>query len=282
MILSAASTALKPVQELNARLDVVNNILSVAGYPSEKIDKMSPDQRVALYKKDFQALLLDKNNEEASKEDLMDRLSVLGYKKEELEEKETFEVLDTFKTKLGLLAHRNHQKVAEYDPGYKLLFTYRPEDDKKIEAYIIPISGKGLWGDIYGYFALKPDLNTVEGIRFYKHQETPGLGGEIEKRWFNDQFVGKKIFSDSGEFKSITIVKGEAKLVCPGEEIQHCVDGISGATITGKSVNKFLSADLKEYLDYFKSIMKQNESSPGVDAESIMQSVKEKVEGVGL
>ena len=62
----------------------------------------------------------------------------------------------------------------------------------KPEAYIIPITGKGLWSTLYGYFAIDNDLNTVKGITFYKHGETPGLGAEIEKEWFQKNFIGKK------------------------------------------------------------------------------------------
>ena len=90
-----------------------------------------------------------------------------------------------------------------------LLPLYYAEEDGEIKAYIIPVSGKGLWSTIYGYIALEKDLNTVMGITFYKHGETPGLGGEIEKDWFKNNFKGKKIYSPDGELVSITVVKGK-------------------------------------------------------------------------
>jgi Na+-transporting NADH:ubiquinone oxidoreductase subunit C len=62
----------------------------------------------------------------------------------------------------------------------------------KLTAYIIPFTSRGLWGKIYGYLALDTDGATIKGFTVYKHQETPGLGGEIEKRWSERTFQGRK------------------------------------------------------------------------------------------
>ena len=67
------------------------------------------------------------------------------------------------------------------------------DNSDQIRSYIIPIETRGLWGKIYGYLALQEDGSTIEGFTVYKHSETPGLGGEIENRWFQKNFVGKKI-----------------------------------------------------------------------------------------
>ena len=65
--------------------------------------------------------------------------------------------------------------------------------DGEFQGIALPVAGKGLWSTVFGYIALEPDLNTVLGIQFYKHGETPGLGGEVEKKWFTNNFVGKKL-----------------------------------------------------------------------------------------
>ena len=73
--------------------------------------------------------------------------------------------------------------------------------DKKngiVQGYAIPISGKGLWSTLYGYFAVEPDGKTANGITFYSHKETPGLGGEVDKAWFKDNFIGKRFVNDDG------------------------------------------------------------------------------------
>lgn len=252
VILSSAATALKPLQALNARLDVIENILSVSGYEQDKIDEMKPEQVVELYREKFQISLLNKDYEEVDRSELEEKLKLVGYTDESLKEMETFEIMEIFNSKLRLIARRSDQTVKEFDPGYKLMYQYKPEDG--VEAYIIPVNGKGLWGMIYGYLALEPDLVTVKGIRFYNHQETPGLGGEIEKEWFTSRFKGKQIVSDGGEFTSVTIVKGDASNLYEGEELTHYVDGISGATITGNGVNDFIRADLLKYEPYFKKL----------------------------
>ncbi|MBM3423136.1 MAG: FMN-binding protein [Chlorobi bacterium] len=110
------------------------------------------------------------------------------------------------------------------------------------EAYVLPVSGKGVWSTINGFIALEADRNTVRGISFYEHGETPGLGGEIEKDRFTREFKGKKIFRD-GKLVSITIAK--ARLPEPSE---YAVDGISGASLTTGGINRFLKDDLLNYL----------------------------------
>jgi Na+-transporting NADH:ubiquinone oxidoreductase subunit C len=124
-----------------------------------------------------------------------------------------------------------------------------------IDGYAIPISGKGLWSTLYGYIALEADGITVKGITFYKHGETPGLGGEVEKEWFTSNFVGKKIVDDNGKLVSIEIIKGEVDERSP--EAYHQVDGISGATMTSKGLNAFLKTDLEKYEPFFQRIRKE-------------------------
>lgn len=127
-------------------------------------------------------------------------------------------------------------------------------EDGKVAAYCIPVVGKGLWSTIYGYIALEPDMNTVRGISFYKHGETPGLGSEIESEKFHDHFKGKKIFTEAGQLKSIRVIKGGVKK--KSKNLIHEVDGISGATLTGDGVTKLLASSLALYEPYMKIIRK--------------------------
>jgi len=113
--------------------------------------------------------------------------------------------------------------------------------------YIVPMRGKGLWGPVWGYLALESDGNTVVGATFDHKSETPGLGAEITTPMFTEQFPGKKI-SESGEFKSISVVKSGTS------NGDYMVDGISGGTITSNGVNDMLSDCLAPYASYFKNI----------------------------
>ena len=126
---------------------------------------------------------------------------------------------------------------------------YVDEKAGVIEGYAIPISGKGLWSTLFGYFAVSPDAVTAKGITFYSHKETPGLGGEVEKPWFQNNFVGKRFIDEEGKLVGIKVIKGKAN---PDSEYE--VDGISGATITSKGLENFLVDDLKKYEPFFKKI----------------------------
>lgn len=105
---------------------------------------------------------------------------------------------------------------------------------------------------MFGYIALEPDTDTVLGIQFYKHGETPGLGGEVEKAWFTNNFVGKKIRSNDDKVIGIEVLKGKVDSSNPYS--MHQVDGISGATVTGKGVGSFLKEDLGRYESYFNKV----------------------------
>lgn len=119
--------------------------------------------------------------------------------------------------------------------------------DQVIENYIIPINTKGLWGDIKGYLALDRDGRTISGFTVYKHSETPGLGGEIEKQWFGQNFVGKKIVDQTNEFVAVSIAKGAVKDSIARDKQANYVDGISGATLTGNYLSRGLHDILREY-----------------------------------
>lgn len=125
------------------------------------------------------------------------------------------------------------------------IYIYENEGNKK---YIIPLVGKGLWGPIWGYIALESDKNTVAGASFDHKGETPGLGAEINQGWFQDPFIGKKVFDESGNYQSIKVIKGGAP-----KDDKHGVDAISGGTITGNGVSEMLVRTLKTYEPYLKS-----------------------------
>jgi len=118
--------------------------------------------------------------------------------------------------------------------------------------YIIPMLGKGLWGPVWGNIALQSDFKTVKGVVFDHKGETPGLGAEISLPIFTAPFVGKTIFDEEGNFTSIKVVKGGAKILPDNQQI-HGVDAISGGTITSNSVNDMLFDCLENYVPYIKS-----------------------------
>lgn len=135
--------------------------------------------------------------------------------------------------------------VAETDKNLLPVYLYTMNEN--IQAYIIPIESQGLWGKIYAYMAIAADGSTIAGFTVYKHSETPGLGGEIDTQWFQEKFEGKKIVDQAGNFVSVAIAKGEAEKKVTDQKLPHYVDGISGATLTGKYLTQGLQKTLSEY-----------------------------------
>jgi Na+-transporting NADH:ubiquinone oxidoreductase subunit C len=126
--------------------------------------------------------------------------------------------------------------------------------EQGIEKIILPIKGYGLWSTLYGFLALESDLQTVAGIGFYEHAETPGLGGEIDNPNWKASWVGKQAYNQ-GEF-AITVLKGRVDLDRAGSESQ--IDGLAGATLTTKGVDNLLKYWLGEQgfqplISYLKS-----------------------------
>lgn len=146
------------------------------------------------------------------------------------------------------------------DQQFFPLYECSKEDGK---YFIIPMRGKGLWDAIWGYVAIKEDAVTVAGAVFDHKGETPGLGAEIAKSIFQDQFPGKKILDANGNFTGIEVAKVGKNP--PGYE--HGVDGISGGTITSNGVNDML----KKYLQAFRNYIEKNNVLSADLSESIVE-----------
>tara|TARA_B100000902_G_scaffold208105_2_gene198103 strand:+ start:2220 stop:2987 length:768 start_codon:yes stop_codon:yes gene_type:complete len=208
-ILSTASIQLKPYQDVNIELEKKQNILSSVGV------NILRDSANIVYPK---------------------------YIKEELVLNYNGDILEGSAFNLDLSFELKKDKSSQ------LLPLFISEVDNEIK-YIVPLRGKGLWGPIWGFIALEKDLNTVYGAVFDHKAETPGLGAEINRDFFQDPFKGKNIFNEEGIFKSIVVKKGGADI-----KDKYAVDGISGGTITSDGVTDMLSERLKMYLPYFERL----------------------------
>ena len=107
---------------------------------------------------------------------------------------------------------------------------------------VLPITGSGLWGPIWGYIALESDMNTVSGIVLDHQGETPGLGAEIATAAHQAMYQGKQLF-EGDEFVSITLKKGGAS-----EGNTHEVDAITGGTKTSDGVSAMIKGSVENYL----------------------------------
>lgn len=143
--------------------------------------------------------------------------------------------------------------AAEYKkaPKDRLLPVYEfRNDSNQVEFAVMPVYGYGLWNNIWGFVAVQSDFNTVQGVKFQHAGETPGLGARIVTDEIADRFKGKKIF-DNGTLVSVAMQKGEGN---DYSDNPHKVDGMSGATLTGKGVNNML----KDYMACYEKYLKKN------------------------
>lgn len=138
------------------------------------------------------------------------------------------------------------------NPEQRLLPVFECQTENGVK-YIIPVYGAGLWGPIWGYVAFDSNGNTIYGAYFAHEGETPGLGAEIEKPAFRNQFDGKDVFDKNGDFTSVAVVKN-------GKEPQEraWVHAVSGGTITSQGVQKMLFDSLEPYGAFLKSLSEDN------------------------
>jgi len=130
---------------------------------------------------------------------------------------------------------------------------YRLVDNGELELVILPIEGKGLWSTLYGFIALDSDLETIRGITFYEHKETPGLGGEVDNPRWKALWPGRRIYGEDGETPRIDVIRGRAG---PPAEDPYRVDGLSGATMTSRGVGRLVRFWLGDegFLPYLNTI----------------------------
>ncbi|MCM1448977.1 MAG: NADH:ubiquinone reductase (Na(+)-transporting) subunit C [Clostridiales bacterium] len=140
------------------------------------------------------------------------------------------------------------------DAANRLLPVYKYCSQEVGTKYILPLYGQGLWGPIWGYVAVNEDGSTIYGAYFSHQGETPGLGAEIEKPFFSNQFVDKHIFKN-GDFLPVTVVK--AGQHPQGDE--DYVDGVSGGTITSKGVAAMLDNCLTPYKKFLETLISQKD-----------------------
>lgn len=120
-------------------------------------------------------------------------------------------------------------------PNHALVYR-KSGDDGRLQLLVLPVEGMGLWATMYGFLALGPDLKTIRGLTYYEHKETPGLGGEVDNPRWKQLWPGRVAVDEEGS-AVIEVVRGRAGSVA---EDPHRVDGISGATLTGRGVTEML------------------------------------------
>jgi Na+-transporting NADH:ubiquinone oxidoreductase subunit C len=93
---------------------------------------------------------------------------------------------------------------------------------------------------------------VVKGVFFDHKGETPGLGANINQRFFMDDFSGET-FLNEGTFSGIKVAKGNNDPKNLDKTDQE-VDALAGATITGDGLSDMLKKDIRMYVSYFKTL----------------------------
>ncbi|MCB1682918.1 MAG: NADH:ubiquinone reductase (Na(+)-transporting) subunit C [Pseudomonadales bacterium] len=133
----------------------------------------------------------------------------------------------------------DHWKVDADQPG-RYLPVYLVVNDGQIDRVVVPVDGKGMWSTLYGFLALKSDLNTISSLVIYEHGETPGIGDRIQDPQWLAQWQGKRLRDAGGALK----IDVSPDTVLP--EI-HRIDTITGATVTARAVGRMVQDRIQEY-----------------------------------
>jgi len=217
VFVSTAAVYLKPYQLRNKALDKKKNILVAAGL----LEKGETADLEELFAKSIQEKWVDLRTGEYVPENEENQVAsaYADERKAARNPQLTEEIKDDI---AGIKRKADYRKI------------YLTKKDGQIDRLILPVYGKGLWSTLYGFLALGPDLNTIESFGFYEHEETPGLGGEVDNPRWKKSWNGKEAF-DKDWKPAVKVVKGRA-----GKGKIHEVDGLSGATLTARGVDNLV------------------------------------------
>jgi len=221
VVVSAAAVLLKPQQVSNKELDRKSNILAAAGIsdPSKSVDEL------------FQQITTKVVDLETGKfTDAVDP--------------STYDANKAAKDPAMSVKLDRSVDIASIKRQAKYMPVYLVQSGDQIDKIILPVHGYGLWSTLYGFLALDGDLNTVVGLGFYSHAETPGLGGEVDNPAWKALWPGKKVYDEGSMDPKLHLIKGAVDPASP--KAVHEVDGLSGATLTSKGVSNLVQFWLGE------------------------------------
>ena len=210
MFVSAAAVSLRPLQEQNAALDKQINIVQVAGVYEDGMDVAEAFEAFEPHVLELASGVFTEEFDAAAFDD-----------RAAADDPELSEALGDDPASIG--------RQAKYVTVYLLR-----EADGSLDKVILPVYGYGLWSTLYGFIAVEEDGNTIYGLQFYEHAETPGLGAEVDNPRWKALWQGKALRTEAGEL-AITVAK-----VPPPAGGEYHVDALSGATLTSRGVDNLV------------------------------------------
>ena len=229
-LLSGVSQVLGPAQRKAQDLDTKKQILGAIPAEKAKLGEMSAEEVLARYEEVITSVVADYQGNLVTQNEKGDPIVAENVNIE-----------------------KNYKKA----PEERVYPVFKYENNGDI-AYVLPTFGAGLWDAIWGYVALKPDLETIKGITLSHKGETPGLGARITTDQIQERYQGKTILDEQGNLVSVTMVKGEGN---PESSLgTHKVDGMAGATLTANGVNNMLKNYFGYYQNYFDKHVKNSDA----------------------
>ncbi|MBD3646600.1 MAG: Na(+)-translocating NADH-quinone reductase subunit C [Pseudomonadales bacterium] len=223
VIVSTSAVMLKPIHVKNATLNRNKNILIAAGLYEP--GKTSADQINELFQQfDVRVVDLQEGRFLSQQEVEEVGIDVSRYDQRKASKDPSMSMNLSDNEDVAQISRRARYSIAYLLRG----------DGGDIERIVLPVHGYGLWSTLYGFIALQGDGNTVTGITFYEHQETPGLGGEVDNPRWKASWEGKQIYDDDGDV-ALDVAKGDTR----GQV--HKVDALSGATLTSNGVENLIA-----------------------------------------
>ena len=232
VIVSTAAVLLRPAQVANKAVDFQRNILAAAGLLQEDVSIQEQFKAVTTKIVDLRT---GKFTDEVDPEKFDQRKAAKH---------------PTMSAEIGV-----GSDIAGLGRRANFAEVYLIDDGEGGNILILPVSGYGLWSTLYGFLALASDLNTVVGLGFYEHAETPGLGGEIDNPDWKALWHGKKVYNEEGEV-ALSVIKGSVGPQTSNSEYK--VDGLSGATLTSRGVDNLIEfwmgeAGFKQFVQNLKN-----------------------------
>lgn len=237
VVVSVAAVSLKPIQEYNKALDRKTNILMAAGLYKDGADVEK------IYSEKIEPKLVD--------------LKTGEYVDDDAEEYDQYKLAKDPAIAVRLSPDLDIAGIRSIAPRSVV---YEVRDGGKLSQVVFPVHGKGLWSTMYGYLAVSADTNTIMGLGFYEHGETPGLGGEVDNPRWKSLWKDKKLRDPQDSLK-IEVVKGAVDTSRPDAGYQ--VDGLSGATITSRGVSDLVRFWMGEqgFAGYLKKVKERGDSN---------------------
>ena len=231
VIVSGAAVILKPRQVANKELDRNRNILVAAGLYRE--GEHSRDDVAELFSQfEVRAVNLDAGRFATDSELADAGISLASYDQRK-----------AAKTPELSMALTKAEDIAGIGRRARFALVYIVKENANIAKLVLPVHGYGLWGTLYGYLALEGDGQTVLGLGFYDHKETPGLGAEVDNPKWKAQWPGKQIY---GSDRQVAVSVAKRRPEEGSAAARHHVDALSGATLTSRGVQNLLSYWLGE------------------------------------